>query len=80
MSFQAPNRLPVKCPRCKAGVSFADVVQNTLACHTKPGNASRVVLEPCFCQATSLDTDFRDMLQTVDYFNAGCLVTLTATS
>lgn len=70
LTSSSSSRPLVKCPRCKISVAYADIVANDFDCSSiKLGNSARVVLEPCYCQATSQDTDFTQMLVTLERFN-----------
>jgi hypothetical protein len=58
----------MKCPKCKTPSTYGDVFINSPPEGQRMtiGSATRVVLDPCGCSATSGDAEFLDMLQIVE--------------
>lgn len=58
----------MKCPKCKTTSTYGDVFVNSPSEGQRMtiGSATRVVLDPCGCSATSGDPEFLDMLQIVE--------------
>lgn len=56
------------CPRCRQTVSFGDifVAEPPHPVKITIGSASRVVLQPCGCTATSGEPEFANMLRVVE--------------
>jgi hypothetical protein len=81
MNPAASSRPLIKCPRCNVSVAYADITANDFDCSSvKLGNSARVVLEPCYCHATSQDNDFKQMVQTFERFNSAHVVSTRVTA
>ncbi len=71
MTFSSHLRGALKCPKCKLPLTYGDVFINNPSdganvARITIGSATRVVLEPCGCSATSGDPEFLDMLEIVE--------------